>query len=313
MTDPATHAEQRGGGSPLRERADGDGRARRRRTAGQRQRVQRLRGRGALPLGLSDRAPLRLRVAPVERRSDHRLPSEARWVGDHADGLGREPVFAEHPGAWIRDHLRERRVARLGVYGLDYIMPVRDFRALEQGPFELVDFDVVFDLSRAVKSEEELALVRESMAINEAGFWAVHEAYEPGRTQAELMAAAERTFTRLAPVARQWTWSCGGAPGRRRPNSGSPTPRPRSRPTTCCCTRSRSPARRALGRVLAPADARRGRRRHRAHARGLRRVRRGRPRDDAPRATAHDVPVRSRRRSTIAATRSATSPGTRSG
>ena len=39
--------------------------------------------------------------------------------------------------------------------------------------------------------------MRESMAINEAGFWAVHEAYEPGRTQAELMAAAERIFTRL--------------------------------------------------------------------------------------------------------------------
>ena len=76
-------------------------------------------------------------------------------------------------------------------------MPVRDFRALEQGPFELVDFDVAFDLSRAVKSAEELALVRESMAINEAGFWAVHEAYEPGRTQAELMAAAEEIFTRM--------------------------------------------------------------------------------------------------------------------
>ena len=39
--------------------------------------------------------------------------------------------------------------------------------------------------------------MRESMAINEAGFWAVHEAYEPGRTQAELMAAAEEIFARL--------------------------------------------------------------------------------------------------------------------
>jgi Xaa-Pro aminopeptidase len=125
------------------------------------------------------------------------FPSEARWVGDHADGWVREPVFAEHPGAWIRDHLRERRVKRLAVYGLDYIMAVRDFRALEQGPFELVDFDVPFDLSRAVKSAEELALVRESMTINEAGFWAVHEAYAPGRTQTELMAAAEEIFTRM--------------------------------------------------------------------------------------------------------------------
>jgi Xaa-Pro dipeptidase len=125
------------------------------------------------------------------------FPSEARYVGHHADGWIREPVFAEHPGAWLRDHLREQRVERLGVYGLDYIMAVRDYRALSQGPFELVDFDVAFDLARAVKSQEELALVRESMAINEAGFWAVHEAYEPGRTQAELMAAAEEVFARM--------------------------------------------------------------------------------------------------------------------
>ena len=125
------------------------------------------------------------------------FPGEARYVGDHADGWIREPVFAEHPGAWIRDHLRSHRVKRLAVYGLDYVMAVRDYRALEQGPFELVDFDVAFDLARAVKSDEELALVRESMAINEAGFWAVHEAYEPGRTQAELMAAAEDIFMRM--------------------------------------------------------------------------------------------------------------------
>jgi Xaa-Pro aminopeptidase len=125
------------------------------------------------------------------------FPSEARWVGDHADGWIGEPVFAEHPGAWIRDHLRGANVRRLGVYGLDYVMPVRDHRALVDGGFELVDFDVAFDLSRAVKSDEELALVRESMAINVAGFWAVHEAYEPGRTQAEVMAAAEAVFAAL--------------------------------------------------------------------------------------------------------------------
>jgi Xaa-Pro aminopeptidase len=125
------------------------------------------------------------------------FPSEARWVGDHADGWVGEPVFAEHPGAWIRDHLRAANVRRLGVYGLDYVMPVRDHRALADGGFELVDFDVAFDLSRAVKSDEELALVRESMAINVAGFWAVHAAYEPGRTQAEVMAAAEAVFAAL--------------------------------------------------------------------------------------------------------------------
>ena len=30
------------------------------------------------------------------------FPSEARWVGDHADGWVKEKVFVDHPGAWIR-------------------------------------------------------------------------------------------------------------------------------------------------------------------------------------------------------------------
>jgi Xaa-Pro aminopeptidase len=124
------------------------------------------------------------------------FPTEARYVGEHAEGWVRDPVFAEHPGAWLAAHLAEQGVKRLGVYGLDYVMAVRDYRALAAATFELVDFDVAFDLARAIKSPEELALVRESMAINEAGFWAVHEAYEPGRTQAQLMAAAEELFAR---------------------------------------------------------------------------------------------------------------------
>jgi Xaa-Pro aminopeptidase len=143
------------------------------------------------------------------------FPSEARWVGDHADGWVSDRVFAEHPGAHLRDHLRERGVKRLAVYGLQYVMPVRDYAALAQaGDVELIDFDVPFDLSRAVKSDEEIELVRESMAINEEGFWAVHAAYEPGRTQAELMAAAEDTFVRLG-TGRQTMdmvlWGEGGA------------------------------------------------------------------------------------------------------
>jgi Xaa-Pro aminopeptidase len=155
------------------------------------------------------------------------FPTEARWVGDHADGWIEEPVFAEHPGAWIRDHLRGAGVERLAVYGLDYVMAVRDYRALAQGPFELVDFDVAFDLARAVKSAEELELVRESMAINVAGFWAVHEAYEPGRTQAQLMAAAEEIFARLG-TARQtmdmvlWGHAGSATPEFRIPDSQTP-------------------------------------------------------------------------------------------
>ena len=153
------------------------------------------------------------------------FPSEARWVGDHADGWIADPVFAEHPGAWIRDHLRAQGVRRLAVYGLDYVMAVRDYRVLAEGPFELLDFEVPFDISRAVKSEEELALVRESMAINEAGFWAVHEAYEPGRTQAELMAVAEELFARLGTGRQTMDMVVWGTHGSSTPEFRIPDPR----------------------------------------------------------------------------------------
>ena len=71
-------------------------------------------------------------------------------------------------------------------------MTVRDYRALEG--LELVPFDAEFDLARAVKSEAELESVRDSVRINEDGFEAFLAAYEPGKTAAEAMAAAEKLF-----------------------------------------------------------------------------------------------------------------------
>ena len=47
-------------------------------------------------------------LLPAEGDAITIFPSEARWVGDHADGWIGDPVFAEHPGGWIRDHLRAR-------------------------------------------------------------------------------------------------------------------------------------------------------------------------------------------------------------
>lgn len=163
-------------------------------------------------------------LLPADGEAIAIFPSEARWVGDHADGWVPEPVFAEHPGAWIRDHLRARGVRRLAVHGLDYVMAVRDYRALAHGPFELHDFEVAFDISRAVKSAEELELVRESMAINEAGFWAVHEAYEPGCTQARLMAAAEEVFARLGTGRQTMDMVLSGRGGASTPEFRIPDP-----------------------------------------------------------------------------------------
>ena len=125
------------------------------------------------------------------------FPSEARYVGDHGDGFVQAQVFADCPGEWMATHLAGAGARRVGVYGLDYIMCVRDFRALRASTLEIVGFDDEFDLARAVRSEEELAMVRETMAINELGFWAVQSAYgRHGVTQADLMAEAEAVFSR---------------------------------------------------------------------------------------------------------------------
>ena len=133
-------------------------------------------------------------LLPLEGEPTVVFPAEARYVGEHGTTWIDEQVFVETPGAWLRDQARERGWKRLGVYGLDYVMPVRDYRALADGGPELVSFDVEFDLARAVKSEEEIASVRESVRINTEGFWIFLEAFAPGRTEAELLAPCERYF-----------------------------------------------------------------------------------------------------------------------
>lgn len=130
-------------------------------------------------------------VVPADGEPFIVFPSEARYVGEHGTAQ-LEQVFHDCPGELVADRARDAGWRRVGVYGLDYIMPVRDYRALDG--LELVPFDVEFDLARAVKSEAELASVRDSVRINERGFEVFLEAYAPGRTAAEVMAAAERWF-----------------------------------------------------------------------------------------------------------------------
>ena len=127
------------------------------------------------------------------------FPREARWIGDKSKPWVRDHVWADVPGKWVRERAAERRWKRLAVYGLDAVMAVRDFRELVQGPFELIPFDFHFDMARAVKSDEEFTHIRESMDIIFDGFQALLKAYEPGKTEAEIMApAVERFFARGA-------------------------------------------------------------------------------------------------------------------
>jgi len=127
------------------------------------------------------------------------FPREARWIGDKSKPWVKDQVWPDIPGKWLRERGHEHRWRRVGVYGLNFVMAVRDYRELTQASFELVPFDVQFDMARAVKSEEELAEVRDAMDIIVDGFWALVAAYEPGKSEAEIMApAVERFFARGA-------------------------------------------------------------------------------------------------------------------
>ena len=138
-------------------------------------------------------------LLPLEGEPTLAFPREARWIGDKAKPWVRDQVWPDLPGRWIRDRAAEKNWKRLGVFGMNFIMPVRDYAELSRASLELVPFDFQFDMARAAKSEEEIIEVRDAMDIIIDGFWALIAAYEPGRTEAEIMApAVERFFARGA-------------------------------------------------------------------------------------------------------------------
>ncbi|MBV9343076.1 MAG: aminopeptidase P family protein [Acidobacteria bacterium] len=133
-------------------------------------------------------------VLPLASEPTLVFPREAQWIGDKSKPWVRDQVWPEIPGKWIAARGRERHWRRVGIYGLDSIMAVRDYRELGQGPFQIVPVDFQFDIARAVKSDEELSEIRDAMAIIVDGFWALVDAYEPGKTEAEIMAPAVESF-----------------------------------------------------------------------------------------------------------------------
>jgi Xaa-Pro aminopeptidase len=130
-------------------------------------------------------------VLPADGEPFVVFPTEARYVGEHGT-TPLEQVFHPRPGEEIAAKARDAGWRRIGVYGLDYIMAVRDYQAL--AGLDLVPFDVELDHARAVKSEAELESVRDSVRINQRGFEIWFEHYAPGKTAAEVMAAAEEWF-----------------------------------------------------------------------------------------------------------------------
>jgi Xaa-Pro aminopeptidase len=138
-------------------------------------------------------------LIPLDGEPTLVFPREARWIGDKGKPWVKDQVWPDLPGQWLADRCRDNKWKRVGVHGMSFVMAVRDYQVLSQAGFELISFDNQFDLVRAVKSQEELAEVRDAMDIIIDGFWALVAAYEPGKTEAEIMApAVQRFFARGA-------------------------------------------------------------------------------------------------------------------
>ena len=129
----------------------------------------------------------------VPREGDPAIvfPAEARYVGEHGDSQIADQVFADRPGEWLADRLRGQRV---GVYGLDYVMTVRDYAALADAA-ELVSWDVAVRpcarrqvRRRARVGAGERQDQRRRGSMPSIGAWA------PGRTAADVLAPAEELF-----------------------------------------------------------------------------------------------------------------------
>src|SRR4029077_14272155 len=66
-------------------------------------------------------------LLPVDGDPAIVFPAEARYVGEHGTTWIDQQEFVDRPGEWLANEVRGKRV---GVYGLDYAMTVRDYAAL---------------------------------------------------------------------------------------------------------------------------------------------------------------------------------------
>jgi Xaa-Pro dipeptidase len=165
-------------------------------------------------------------IVPLEGEPVCVFPREATWVGDHSATYIEHREFPSHCGEWMADYLKSKGAKRVGIYGLEYIINVRDFSALAQEGFDIHDFEIPFDYARAQKSDEEMESVRHSMEINKQGVLDVIRSYQPGKTEAQLMGVAEGTFSRLGCGRNTMNMVLTGPDGSLEPQMVFPTQRP---------------------------------------------------------------------------------------
>ena len=180
------------------------------------------------------------------------------------------------PGEWLRDRCRDRGWKRVGVFGLDYVMAVRDFTALQEGGVELVSWDVGFDHARAVKSDSRGRVRPGQRPHQHRGLLALprglrgraHRGGDPGRVRALLRRGGVRPSDDGHGARRRRARPCvAGVPDREH------VPPHRAGRLHAAVARGRGPGR-PLGRGV-EGDQGRGRpeRRDASHGRGVRGVR----------------------------------------
>ncbi|MFC1902738.1 M24 family metallopeptidase [Chloroflexota bacterium] len=152
-------------------------------------------------------------LLPLDDDSKLVFPTEARWIGDKSKTWVKDKVWAPVPGEWLHQYAKKRKWKRIGVYGLENIMTVSDYRELVKGPYQLVPFNHQFDMARAVKSDEELTCIRNSMDIIVNGFWSLVNAYEPGKTETEIMAPVLQLFASRSASSRMMNLILSGTGG----------------------------------------------------------------------------------------------------
>lgn len=155
-------------------------------------------------------------LVPLEGEPTLVFPREARWIGDKKKTWIANQVWPDVPGKWLCQHFQKSGVKRVGVVGLDFVMPVRDYREL-QGRAELLPFDFQFDMMRAIKSDAEFSEIRDSMSIILDGFWRLVEGFSPGRTEAEIMAPATQRFVARGAGSRMMNMVLSGSNGSAEP------------------------------------------------------------------------------------------------
>ncbi len=85
------------------------------------------------------------------------------------------------------------RGERIGIDRLDFV----GFEALRAVPIRLADARVPIERARAVKTPDELALIRQACAVADAAICAIRDAIRPGVTENELWAIFTATNIRL--------------------------------------------------------------------------------------------------------------------